>query len=259
MTVTLGFDIEEFDFPLERGRSIDLDTQLDVSSEGLEFLLGLLDRLELKATFYTTANFARHRPELLRRIVGAGHEVASHDFFHAPGAGSDPAAAKRTLEALTGRTVVGFRAPRLAAASCGELAAAGYRYDSSINPTWIPGRYNHLSAPRGITQQEGLAVYPASVAWPLRIPLFWIALHVLPLPVYELLARTALHRDGHLNLYFHPWEFSDRLGAAAFGVPAYLTRCSGRRLQRKFERLLRNLKASGCRFKTTRNYLGFDE
>ena len=46
MTVTLGFDIEEFDFPLERGRSIDLETQLDVSSEGLEFLLRLLERLE---------------------------------------------------------------------------------------------------------------------------------------------------------------------------------------------------------------------
>ena len=39
MTVTLGFDVEEFDFPLERGRGIDFGTQLAVSSEGLEFLL----------------------------------------------------------------------------------------------------------------------------------------------------------------------------------------------------------------------------
>lgn len=56
MTVTLGFDVEEFDFPLERGRGIDFGTQLAVSSEGLEFLLDLLARLELRATFYTTAN-----------------------------------------------------------------------------------------------------------------------------------------------------------------------------------------------------------
>ena len=42
MTVTLGFDVEEFDFPLERGRGIDFGTQLAVSSEGLEFLLDLL-------------------------------------------------------------------------------------------------------------------------------------------------------------------------------------------------------------------------
>lgn len=43
MTVTLGFDVEEFDFPLERGREIDLQTQLAVSSAGLEaFCCGCL-------------------------------------------------------------------------------------------------------------------------------------------------------------------------------------------------------------------------
>ena len=50
MTVTLGFDVEEFDFPLERGRSIDLQTQLAVSSAGLEALLQMLDRLDLRVT-----------------------------------------------------------------------------------------------------------------------------------------------------------------------------------------------------------------
>lgn len=128
MTVTLGFDVEEFDFPLERGRGIDFDTQLAVSSEGLEFLLDLLAQLELRATFYTTANFALHRTDLVRRIVAGGHEVASHDYYHGLTAGSDPAGSRRTLEELTGQRIVGYRAPRLAAASSAALAAAGYRY-----------------------------------------------------------------------------------------------------------------------------------
>ena len=109
MTVTLGFDVEEFDFPLERGRGIDFGTQLAVSSEGLEFLL------ELRATFYTTANFALHRTDLVRRIVAGGHEVASHDYYHGLTAGSDPAGSRRTLEELTGQRIVGYRAPRLGA------------------------------------------------------------------------------------------------------------------------------------------------
>ena len=71
--------------------------------------------------------------------------------------------------------------------------------------------------------------------------------------------RSALRRDGHLNLYFHPWEFSARLREPAFGVPGYLTHCSGTNLQRKFIRLLEWLKARGCRFLTTREYLGCDE
>lgn len=81
----------------------------------------------------------------------------------------------------------------------------------------------------------------------------------MPLPLYRLLARSALKHDGHLNLYFHPWEFSDRLRDPAFGVPGYLTHCSGSKLQRKFERLLEGLLRSGCRFTTTREYLGQDE
>ncbi len=258
MTVTLGFDIEEFDFPLERGRDIDLDTQLDVSCEGFAFILRLLERLHIEATFYTTANFALHRPEIVSRASAAGHEIASHDYYHSMKA-PDPAGSKRVLEELTGRTVVGYRAPRLAATSPTELAAAGFRYDSSLNPTWIPGRYNNMFSPRGIYRNEGLTIYPASVAWPLRVPLFWIALHAMPLPLYENLASTALHRDGHLNLYFHPWEFSDRLSDKAFGVPGYIARCSGGRLRDKFERLLVWLTERGCRFDTTRNYLGFYE
>ena len=191
MTVTLGFDVEEFDFPLERGRGIDFGTQLAVSSEGLEFLLDLL--------------------------------------------------------------------ARLAAASSAALAAAGYRYNSSINPTWIPTRYNNLRAPCSVSREEGLTIYPVSVSAPFRVPLFWISLHVKPLPLYKLLCRSALRRDGHLNLYFHPWEFSARLREPAFGVPGYLTHCSGTDLQRKFIRLLEWLKARGCRFLTTREYLGCDE
>ena len=230
MTVTLGFDVEEFDFPLERGRGIDFGTQLAVSSEGLEFLLDLLARLELRATFYTTANFALHRTDLVRRIVAGGHEVASHDYYHG-----------------------------LTAASSAALAAAGYRYNSSINPTWIPTRYNNLRAPCSVSREEGLTIYPVSVSAPFRVPLFWISLHVMPLPLYKLLCRSALRRDGHLNLYFHPWEFSARLREPAFGVPGYLTHCSGTDLQRKFIRLLEWLKARGCRFLTTREYLGCDE
>lgn len=78
MTVTLGFDVEEFDFPLERGREIDLQTQLAVFFRRVGSLVAMLDRLNLRVTFYTTANFAAHRPETIRRMVAAGHEIASH-------------------------------------------------------------------------------------------------------------------------------------------------------------------------------------
>lgn len=258
MTVTLGFDVEEFDFPLERGREIDFETQLAVSTAGLEALLAMLERQGVRATFYTTANFAQHRPELIRRIDAAGHEIASHDFYHSAGAASDPVASKAMLEQIVGHKIVGYRAPRLAVAAPAALLAAGYKYNSSLNPTWIPTRYNNLCAPRTIFFDEGLCIYPVSVAAPLRVPLFWIALHVMPLGLYTALANTALRRDGHLNLYFHPWEFTDRLAEPQFGAPGYLTCCCGRQLLGKLEGLVVALKTRGCSFSTTREYLGYN-
>ena len=259
MTVTLSFDIEEFDFPLERGREIDLEAQLDVSTEGLEALLALLERHGVPATFYITANYARHRPELVRRIAAEGHEVASHDYYHAVGSAADPAGAKTVLEEITGVSVAGYRSPRLAQISSGELAAAGYRYNSSMNPTWLPGRYNNLSRPRTVFTEGGILNYPMSVSWPFRVPLFWLSLHVMGLGLYRSLACSAIKKDGHLNLYFHPWEFSDRLADERFGVPAYISRCSGGKLSAKLDGLISYLHGKGYSFSTTRKYLLGDE
>lgn len=258
MKVTLGFDVEEFDFPIERGREIPMEVQLAVSSEGLEAILALLAGFGAKATFYTTANFASHRRETMRRIVAEGHEVASHDYYHARTAVSDPAGSKRLLEEVTGTKIVGYRAPRLAVRDSSALVAAGFLYDSSVNPTWIPGRYNNLDVSRNIFRADGLTIYPTSVAYPFRIPLFWLSLHVMPWSVYRMLCRSALHRDGHLNLYFHPWEFSDRFREPVFGMPGYLTGCCGVRLLGKLERLLDDFGHAGCHFVTTGEYLGFN-
>src|SRR5690606_16467039 len=100
--------------------------------------------------------------------------------------------------------------------------------------------------------------YPTSVSWPFRIPLFWIAFHVLPLSLYKLLAYSALRKDGHLNLYFHPWEFSNQLAERKWGVPQYISACSSDKLLQKMDKLIDTLKTKGCIFQTTQKYLGLD-
>lgn len=255
MDITLSFDIEEFDFPLERGKEIDFDTQMEVSSEGTEYILSTLKEKEIKATFYVTANFAIHRQDLVKRIVADGHELASHDYYHSITAVANPEAGKQELERISGVAVYGYRAPRLAALSTERLASAGFKYNSSMNPTWIPGRYNNLRLPRTAWKSGEIYIYPTSVAYPVRIPLFWLALHIFPLPIYKILANTSIKHDGRLSLYFHPWEFSTRLKEPRFGVPAYISACSGIRYRHKFEKLLSFLATKG-KFTTTSESLG---
>ena len=172
--ILLSFDIEEFDLPLEYGLSLSWEEQIRISSEGCRKILSCLSRYKVKATFFCTARFAENTPELIREISESGHEVASHGYEHSVFEEADLKRSKDILEALTGQCVGGFRMPRMANVSDAALVEAGYTYNSSLNPTFLPGRYNHWHEPRTWFRQNGLLQLPALLAVfssPARSPL----------------------------------------------------------------------------------------
>jgi len=233
--VALSFDVEEFDLPLEYGVAIDESEQFCVSAEGLGVVLGLLDELKLPATFFTTAVFAQRYPEFIRRIV-ADHELASHGMRHSSFETDDLAESRRVLEQLSGTNVLGFRMARMAAVSPDAIARAGYRYNASSNPIWLPGRYNKFFAPRRPHTVEGVVQIPAGTSPMLRWPLFWLAFKNAPISMSKLATMWALAWDGDTNLYFHPWEFAalDR-----FRVPGFVRRPDGAAMRDKLFGYLR--------------------
>jgi hypothetical protein len=141
---------------------------------------------------------------------------------------------------MLGVPVRGFRAPHMSEVAAAELAAAGYAYDSSEHPTWIPGRYNRLGVPRRAVRRDGLLSVPASVTPLLRLPLFWLSFKNLPGWLIRLASAWTLRADGYLVLYFHPWEFAD---LSAYPLPRYVRRVHGPRLVRRLARYLRWLSA----------------
>lgn len=54
----------------------------DGPSEYTEELLDLLKEYKIKATFFCVANFAKQRPELIKRMEEEGHEIALHSLRH---------------------------------------------------------------------------------------------------------------------------------------------------------------------------------
>ena len=161
--ILLSFDIEEFDVPREHGVEIALDEQIRVSEEGTQAILDVLDRHGVKATFFSTANFAQHTPELMQRIKCSGHEIASHGYYHSSFEVADLKASKDALETQLDIEVKGYRQARMMPVDEQEIAKAGYTYNTSLHPTFIPGRYMHLSAPRTHFMKEGVLQIPASV------------------------------------------------------------------------------------------------
>lgn len=241
--ICLSFDIEEFDTPREYGSPIPEKKQVEISLRGTERILETLMGFGVRATFFCTANFARQRPDIVRRIVREGHEVASHSYYHSKFETSHLLESRLELERITGQTIHGYRSPRMYGADHDELLRAGYTYDSSLNPTYLPGRYNNRKEPRSIFRTaEGIVEIPASVSSPGRLPLFWLSLHNMPLGMYLWLCQGAIRRDGYLNVYFHPWEFVDSIYNPDYKLPFYIRRNAGERLACRLGRVIDHFK-----------------
>lgn len=236
--VLLSFDVEEFDLPGEYGALPPSEVQMEIGAAGLVAVLDLLDRLALRATFFTTAVFASAHPGLTRRIA-ARHELASHGWEHSRFAEADLARSRAELERLSGVPVRGFRRARFGAFDRGALAAAGYRYDSSDNPIWLPGRYNNLGSPRTIHRADGVVKIPVSASPLVRYPLFWLSFKHTPPSLFRAISAWTLRHDGYLNLFFHPWEFTP---LDAFPIPALVSRFAGPPMVARLEAYLQWLK-----------------
>ena len=80
--IYLSFDTEEFDVPCDYGVQYSPEKEgIEVSCYGTEKILDLLDRENVKATFFCTAVFASAKPDLIKRMVKSGHEIASHGYI----------------------------------------------------------------------------------------------------------------------------------------------------------------------------------
>lgn len=253
--VLLSFDTEEFDVPREHGVDFSLEEGMKVSVEGTNRILDMLRENEVKATFFCTGNFAIHAPEVLKRIMEEGHEVACHGVDHWDPKETDFARSKEIVESITGHKVYGYRQPRMFSVDESEIKRVGYLYNSSLNPAFIPGRYMHLAAPRTWFVKDGVLQIPASVTPWVRFPLFWLSLHNLPWTWYKMLANWTLRHDGYFVTYFHPWEFYELKAHPEFKMPFIIRNHSGQQMCERLDRLVKMLKARGYAFVTYNEFV----
>lgn len=248
--ILLSFDTEEFDVPLEHDVNFPFTEQMKVSQYGTERILDCLKDTKACATFFCTANFAIHAPEIMKRIVNEGHEVASHGYNHWTFQESDLKDSRDKLHELTGCPIRGYRMARMMPVSEKEICKAGYEYNSSLNPTFIPGRYMNLSTPRTFFLREKVLQIPASVTPWFRFPLFWLSYHNLPASLYRWLANCTIKHDGYLATYFHPWEFYPLNEHPELRMPFIIRNHSGKAMEKRLIDFIRYFKEKGHEFIT---------
>ncbi|MBR2364432.1 MAG: polysaccharide deacetylase family protein [Lentisphaeria bacterium] len=252
----LSFDIEEFDLPQEYGAAVPEREKFEISRKGTERILALLAKHNVHATFFITGAFARKYPSLIRQMAEEGHETASHGMDHSFFEIAHLKESCDILKEISGvDSVPGFRMARLAEVDKKEILRAGYRYESSLNPVWLPGRYNNFSAPLlPFRESCGLLQFPVSALPLVRFPLFWLSFKCLPLPLYKLLSVITVKMTRYFNMYSHPWEYCEEASDKKWQIPSYIVKHAGNAQLARLEELILCLGKRG-RFVTFQEFM----
>ncbi len=207
-------------------------------------ILAILDKNQVKATFFILGWIAHKYPHLVKEISDHGHEIGCHSYNHRLVYNltpeeflEDTRMAKDTLEQIIGKRVLGYRAPsysitRKSLWALQILSDLGFTYDSSIFPIYHD-RYGMPEAPRfyfawdlsgdtptilesdqinkHVKNTELLAEYPMSTSLLMgrKLPISGGGYFRL-FPYW--FTQTALKRINkkekkNFIFYMHPWEF----------------------------------------------------
>ncbi len=221
----------------------------------------LLARRGITATFFVVGQDVDQDPAgraLLGQLLASGHELGNHSWSHPydlarqarPQIADEIARCHAVLRSL-GAQSVGFRAPGydVSATLHDVLAEQGYRYDSSVFPSWpyylakagvltamaLLGRSSQsvLGDPRALLApsepyrpgrspfsrgQSMLVELPITVTPWLRLPVHGTALVTTPVRARSFLLE-AMRRRRFFNLELHG---IDLVGAEEDGIPAEL-------------------------------------
>ncbi|MDY6855612.1 MAG: polysaccharide deacetylase family protein [Thermodesulfobacteriota bacterium] len=203
------FDWDDYDSRIQKGTSI---------------LLCLLERFDVKATFFIVSYIAQLEPNLICEIAAKGHEIACHTHTHQMLNRYTPDVLRKelehsvdTLQKLTGSPILGFRAPSWSLTMqtlwvIDILKEIGFKYDSSILPF---NRVMHLQgiphSKRTIHRLEnGLIEFPVSVGKIMGLLYPFSLGTVFRLTPYAI-TRRCIRRFHSANqspvvISTHPWE-----------------------------------------------------
>ena len=255
MLNALGIDVEEWyhlcGLNMPSGLSSDYESRVVKNTEKI---LQLLDVSKTKATFFILGVIAERFPELVRKIDERGHEIASHGYRHLELFNHSPDSFKEDLkkslhilESITGKPVLGYRAPGFSITT-GSLWAidilvqAGIKYDCSIFPIRHP-RYGIRSAsPLPYCIRPDLIEFPPSTIRFLgeNLPIAGGAyLRILPFTLIKTAMENLNNHDIAVNTYLHVWEMDDEQPKLKIPMSRRFTHYAGiKKTQLKFENLL---------------------
>ena len=203
-------------------------SQLDKS---IPPILNLLNKYDVRVTFFVLGESAEKQPEIIKRISEEGHEIASHGYRHISLSKLGPKEFEKdikksvsVIKKITGKKPIGFRAPMFSLNNNTKWALIilkkhGFKYDSSIFS--FKSRYYgmeevpeepykvNLRDLRKKDNNSKIVEYPIKIRKMLGIPFiisggFYLRLY--PISFIKKMVRYYNKHNKKVVIYFHPWE-----------------------------------------------------
>ncbi len=274
----LSIDLEDWYHPEFVRKYINFKPKSQII-ESTTKIIELLDKYNVKATFFILGDIIKRNPQLIKTIYNKGHEIASHGMSHLPlnllnysKFNKELDRFKELIKAVLSSNfkTYGFRAPTFSINNKTKyglkcLVRNDYLYDSSIVPSkfFYYGLNNaplsiykpDLENPSLIDKNSKIIEFPLTVIniSKIRIPISGgFYLRILPYSIYKFLLKKINRTNRSFIIYFHPWEtYLKTYRVKDIGIIKYFVTYYGiKNTLKKIERLLQDFK-----FETVKNVI----
>lgn len=232
--------------------------------QSLKITLDLLNKRNIKATFFVVGELVEKHPEIVEKIRENGHEIAFHGYYHEPLWKLDAETLRTEIKmfnSLIREKCAGFRAPSFSLSNRTKwalevLESSGYQYDSSLFPVRTPlyGVWNAPTTPYQPSHENIIEKDENAKLW--EFPLFTYNLKGVKVPVaggfymrffpVNFIARVIkkLNRQGFpAIIFFHNWELDPNTPRLKLGLYRYfVTYHKLKETSKKLEHLLSKFK-----------------
>ncbi|EMI56929.1 XrtA system polysaccharide deacetylase [Rhodopirellula sallentina] len=211
-----------------------------------ERMLSLFDDCQVRGTFFVLGWVAERFPALVQRIAKAGHEVASHGYWHRlvydltpEEFAGDIAASKDAICNACGVEVTAYRAPSFSIVerslwALEVLVEHGFTTDSSIFPINGHDRYGMPGAKREIHTREigsgKLVEFPPTLekVGGVTVPIGGGYFRLFPRAATSAAIRKLEQQNRPAMFYIHPWEIDpDQPRVMGVGIKSRFRHCVG--------------------------------
>jgi hypothetical protein len=152
----------------------------------------IIRKYNIKLTAFATGKTLEENPDILESLRSMKAEIEQHSYSHQIGHFSkitDIEKGIQTHEKLVGVPPLGYRAPQgiITQEEALFLDNSGIKFDSSIFPTFFPGRFNRLNSPvvPFMIKESNLIEIPFSVVPKIKIPISLSYMQLLGLDTFK--------------------------------------------------------------------------